>query len=110
MSTATIGTPTVIEILNGRNRDFATHRHSSRLKMMPSMKPALSFGTRRKSTTSSVRSRAKHQPQRRQRRAGSPVRGDGRASIEPSMADLPAIGGARICADGGFGSVVLIEA
>ena len=29
---------TVIETLNGRNRDFASHRHVSSLEMMPSMK------------------------------------------------------------------------
>ena len=31
-------TATAIETLNGRNRDFASHRHVSSLKMMPSMK------------------------------------------------------------------------
>jgi carbonic anhydrase len=31
-------TATVIETLNGRNRDFASYRHVSSLKMMPSMK------------------------------------------------------------------------
>jgi hypothetical protein len=115
MSAATVGAPTVIEILNGRTRDLGDPSALVEIEddAVDEAVPSFEQGENRAELGTVARDRV-NPTAPGSGRARSPLRGDGCANIEPTSGRAVAGPGVpvivSICADGKFGSVGLIEA